>query len=80
MTLSGRSNATRGSLLARWNSASMEIAMPGAIAPPRYSRLGVTASKVVAVPKSTMMSPCGHLSYAATALTMRSAPTSRGLS
>ena len=34
-------------------SASTEISMPGAIAPPRYSPLADTASKVVAVPKST---------------------------
>ena len=58
----------------------MEMAIPGAIAPPRYSPFGVTASKVVAVPKSTMTSPCPKRSYAATALTIRSAPTSRGLS
>ena len=34
-------------------SASSEISMPGAIAPPRYSPLADTASNVVAVPKST---------------------------
>ncbi len=61
-TLSGFSKATRGSLLARWKSASIEMAIPGAMAPPRYSPRGVTASKVVAVPKSTMIKPWGHLS------------------
>src|SRR5438105_4049902 len=54
--------------------------MPGAIAPPRYSPLGDTTSHVVAVPKSTTMQPALSSSYAATALTMRSAPTSRGFS
>ena len=48
--------------------------------PPRYSPRAVTTSKVVAVPKSTTIAPCGQRSYAATALTIRSAPTSRGFS
>ena len=38
------------------------------------------ASHVVAVPKSTTIAPARKRSYAATALTMRSAPTSRGFS
>ena len=48
--------------------------------PPAYSPLAVTTSKVVAVPKSTTTAPSGQRAWAATALTMRSAPTSRGLS
>ena len=50
------------------------------MAPPRYSPRSETASKVMAVPKSRMMHGPPYLSNAATALTTRSAPTSRGLS
>ena len=79
-TFSGRMRSTRGSLEADWKSASMLMVMPGQMAPPRYSPLADTASKVVAVPKSTMTSGMGQRAWAATALTMRSAPTSAGLS
>ena len=61
-TSGGRANSTRGSLEAARKSASMEMWMPGQMAPPRYSPLGVTASKVVAVPKSTTMSGPFHFS------------------
>src|SRR5690242_9595896 len=44
------------------------------------SPFGVTQSNVVAVPKSTTMTAPFACSYAATALTIRSAPTSRGFS
>ena len=54
--------------------------MPGKIAPPRYSPLADTASKVVAVPKSTTIVGPPKRSKAATASAMRSAPTSFGLS
>ena len=54
--------------------------MPGAMTPPRYSADSETASKVVAVPKSTTMHGPPWRRWAATALTMRSAPSSRGLS
>jgi hypothetical protein len=53
MTRAGRAISTRGSRAARRNSASAEIASPGAITPPRYSPAADTQSKVVAVPKST---------------------------
>ena len=57
---------------------------PGQIAPPRYSPLAVTASSVVAVPKSqtTIGRPAlrPNISYAAIAFRMRSAPTSSGFS
>ncbi len=45
-----------------------------------YSPRAVTTSNVVAVPKSTTIAPCGQRSCAATELTIRSAPTSRGFS
>ena len=54
--------------------------MPGASTPPRYSPRAETASKLIAVPKSTTMHGPPYLSKAATLLTMRSAPTSCGLS
>ena len=53
MTDFGRANSTRCSIEARSKSASIEIPMPGKIAPPRYSPSRETQSKVVAVPKST---------------------------
>ncbi len=43
-------------------SASAEIRMPGLMAPPRYSPLAETASKVVAVPKSMTMRPVRYRS------------------
>ncbi len=54
--------------------------MPGAITPPTYSPRAETASKVVAVPKSTTIAGPPYSSTAATALMIRSAPTSLGLS
>ena len=53
ITLRGSVSSTRRSAAARPNSASMEISMPGKIAPPRYSPFSEMTSKVVAVPKST---------------------------
>ena len=55
MTERGRTSSTLRSCAPRGASASTEISMPGAIAPPRYSPLADTASKLVAVPKSTTM-------------------------
>ena len=52
MTVAGLRTSIRGSRAARWNSASAEIVTPGQIGPPRYSPRAVTASSVVAVPKS----------------------------
>ena len=79
-TRGGRASSTRCSRAARENRASALICTPGVITPPRYSPFGVTQSKVVAVPKSTTITdPLAH-SYAATAFTIRSAPTSRGFS
>ena len=52
----------------------------GVITPPRYSPAGEMASKVVAVPKSTITAGTPYPSTAATPLTIRSAPTSCGLS
>ena len=54
--------------------------MPGASTPPTYSPAAETASKFVEVPKSTAMQGPPERASAATALTMRSGPTSRGLS
>ena len=36
-------------------NASRDILIPGAIDPPKYSLLSLTTSKVVAVPKSTII-------------------------
>ena len=80
ITLAGFFTSIRGSRAARLNKASAEIPSPGAIAPPINSPLGDTTSKVVAVPISTMMHALLNRSYAATQFTMRSAPTSDGLS
>ena len=48
--------------------------------PPTYSPSPLTTSYVIAVPKSTITHGPPTRSYAATELTSRSAPTSRGLS
>src|SRR2546426_916605 len=55
IALLGRISSILGSFAVRLNRASAEIRRPGAMAPPRYSPAAVTAQKVVAVPKSTMM-------------------------
>ncbi|MFO0634453.1 MAG: hypothetical protein U0168_16530 [Nannocystaceae bacterium] len=49
--------STRGSLPRASEQASALMPMPGAIALLRYSGAGETTSKVVAVPKSTTMTP-----------------------
>ena len=76
----GRASSTRCSWAPRRPSASTEISMPGAIAPPRYSPAADTASNVVAVPKSTTIARAAVELTAASALTTRSVPTSLGLS
>ena len=54
ITERGRSSSTLRSWAPRRPSASSEISMPGAIAPPTYWPLSLTTSNVVAVPpKST---------------------------
>src|SRR5918998_6221254 len=64
-----------------WNSAVAAVSIPGAIVPPRKSPAGDMASTVMAVPKSTTTTASpGYTAEAATALAIRSAPTSRGLS
>src|SRR2546427_10679957 len=75
----GRVSSILGSFAARLNRASAEIRRPGAMAPPKYSPAAVTAQKVVAVPKSTMMIGPPYRREAAAALTIRALPTSRGL-
>ena len=50
---SGSASSILGSFAARAESASIEISTPGAITPPRYSPSAETASKLIAVPKST---------------------------
>ena len=79
-TRGGHATSTRGSFAVRAMSASSEMPMPGTITPPAYSPLAVTTSNVVAVPKSTTIEAPLMRSVAATALAMRSAPTSFGLS
>ena len=80
ITVRGRAISMRWSIEARSKSASIATWMPGKIAPPRYSPRSETQSKVVAVPKSTAITGAPISSTAATAFTMRSAPTSRGFS
>ena len=72
MTVSGFRTSTRGSRAARWNNASAAICGPGQMTPPRYSPFAVTASNVVAVPRSATISGAPRLrpyrSYAAMAV------------
>ena len=51
--------------------------MPAAMMPPRYSALAEIASKVMAVPRSTMTQGPPYLCSAATLFTIRSAPDFR---
>ena len=80
ITVRGRSSSTLRSWAPRRPSASSEMSMPGAMAPPMYSPRGLTTSNVVAVPKSTTIAGPSYSVAAARALMTRSAPTSRGLS
>ena len=54
LTRGGLVSSTLSSCAARRDSASTEISMPGASAPPTNSPLALTASKFVDVPKSAM--------------------------
>ena len=78
IALSGLLRSIRGSLAVASKRACAEIFNPGAMAPPRYSPLSLTASNVVAVPKSTTMTALWNRVKAATPFTIRSAPTSKG--
>src|SRR5665213_1705579 len=80
MTDRGRTSCTFMSWAAREASASTEISMPGARTPPRNSPVADTTSKLVDVPKSTTIAgpPCNV--NPASVFTIRSAPTSFGLS
>jgi hypothetical protein len=80
ITVSGSTKSILRSRAARANSASIEISMPGARTPPTYSPSAETTSKFVDVPKSTTMHGAPYPSAAATALAIRSGPTSRGSS
>src|SRR2546427_9687033 len=75
----GRISSILGSFAARLNRASAEIRSPGAMAPPRYSPAAVTAQKVVAVPKSTMMMGPPYWREAAAALAVPAPPPPRGV-
>jgi hypothetical protein len=61
-------------------SASTEVTIPGAMAPPITSPRRLTQLNVVAVPKSMTISGWPYFADAANASTYRSAPTSRGAS
>ena len=80
MALGGRLRSTRKSLAARAVRASAAVAIPGAMAPPMNAPSADTHSRVVAVPKSMMMSGPLYLRWPASALRRRSAPTSFGWS
>src|SRR6185312_233933 len=61
-------------------AASEDTCTPGAIAPPKNSPLAETTSTQIDEPKSTTIAALPYLWYAARQLTIRSAPTSLGLS
>ena len=67
-----------GCYAAEFNTIAIDDGI--AMAPPRYSFLSFITQKVVAVPKSNIISGAPYCSIAATALTIRSAPISFGLS
>src|SRR6266540_3273537 len=76
----GRASSILNSRAPRAASASTEISMPGASAPPRNSPRSLTTSKLVEVPKSTTTQAPPYRWCAARELTIRSGPTSLGLS
>jgi len=80
MTCAGLTSSTLSSWAARLDSASTEISMPGASAPPTYSPCALTASKLVAVPKSTTTAGPPYKWTAASEFMIRSLPASLGLS
>jgi hypothetical protein len=80
ITERGRAGSTLRNWAARAASASNEISMPGANAPPRNSPRELMTSKLVVVPKSTTIDGPPKRVYAASVFTTRSAPTSFGLS
>src|SRR2546427_11745678 len=79
MAVLGRSSSILGSFAARLNRASAEIRRPGAMAPPRYSPAAVTAQKVVAVPKSTMMIGPPYRREGGAPVAIPAPPASRGV-
>ena len=76
----GRVSSTRRSAAERAAAASEDTCTPGAMAPPRNSPLAETTSTQIDEPKSTTIAAVPYLWYAARQLTIRSAPTSFGLS
>jgi hypothetical protein len=80
ITERGRTSSTVRSAAARVASASSEISIPGASAPPRNSPFAETTSMFVEVPKSTTTHAVSNNRCAARVFITRSAPTSRGLS
>ena len=80
MTFLGLTSSTLRNCAARAASASTEISIPGARAPPKNSPLGETTSKFVDVPKSTTIAGPPNNVCAASVFTILSAPISFGLS
>src|SRR6266536_419193 len=74
ITRLGRAGSTLSSCAARRDSASTEISMPGANAPPTNSPFALTASKLVEVPKSTMIAGPPYRCTAANAFMIRALP------
>ena len=79
-TRGGLVSSTLSNCAARRDSASTEISMPGASAPPTNSPFALTASKFVDVPKSTTIAGPPYRCTAASEFMIRSLPTSLGLS
>jgi hypothetical protein len=80
ITCGGLVSSTLSSWAARLDSASTEISIPGASAPPTNSPCALTASKLVDVPKSTTTAGPPCRCTAASEFMIRSLPTSLGLS
>ena len=76
----GAASSIPNSRAARAPRAFTATSSPGAIAPPMNSPAAETASKLMAVPKSTTTSGPGRSASAATQFATRSDPTSWGLS
>ena len=71
----GEARCTCGSWAQRSPSARSPVESPGQITPPRNTRSASTTLKVVAVPRSTVMTGSGKFAAAYAASTSRSLPT-----
>ena len=74
-TVSGLTSSTLGSMAVCVNRASAAMRTPAVMQPPMYSPAWLTASNVVAVPKSNTIRGAPYLAMAPIQATARSGPS-----